>query len=105
MVDSGYFTEGGLMENMAQTAAARAGYLAKAENKPVSGGYIGAVKDFEVFFLWIKMETPTKKKINIETTVNSAVKKKQTIKELRFIKKKRKSVDYQFLKEIILNYS
>mgnify|MGYP001555386856 FL=1 len=51
MVDSGYFTEGGLMENMAQTAAARAGYLTKAENKPVSGGYIGAVKDFEVFFL------------------------------------------------------
>lgn len=51
MVVNGFFTEGGLLENMAQTAAARAGYLAKAENKPVSGGYIGAVKDFEVFFL------------------------------------------------------
>jgi hypothetical protein len=51
MVDNGFFTEGGLLENIAQTAAARAGYLAKAENKPVSGGYIGAVKDFEVFFL------------------------------------------------------
>lgn len=51
MVVNGLFTEGGLMENMAQTAAARAGYLAKAENKPVSGGYIGAVKDLEVSFL------------------------------------------------------
>jgi predicted hotdog family 3-hydroxylacyl-ACP dehydratase len=51
MVAEGFFTEGGLLENIAQTAAARAGYQAKAENKPVSGGYIGAVKDFEVFFL------------------------------------------------------
>lgn len=51
MVANGSFTEGGLLENIAQTAAARAGYLAKAANKPVSGGYIGAVKDFEVFFL------------------------------------------------------
>jgi len=51
LVNNGYFSEGGLMENIAQTAAARAGYLAKAENKPVTGGYIGAVKDFEVFFL------------------------------------------------------
>jgi predicted hotdog family 3-hydroxylacyl-ACP dehydratase len=51
MVENGLFTEGGLLENVAQTAAARAGYQAKAENKPVSGGYIGAVKDFEVLFL------------------------------------------------------
>jgi predicted hotdog family 3-hydroxylacyl-ACP dehydratase len=51
MVANGLFTEGGLLENIAQTAAARAGYQAKAENKPVSGGYIGAVKDFEVLFL------------------------------------------------------
>ena len=51
LVYNGFFTEGGLLENMAQTAAARAGYLAKAENKPVRGGYIGAVKNLEVFFL------------------------------------------------------
>jgi predicted hotdog family 3-hydroxylacyl-ACP dehydratase len=51
MVADGFFTEGGLLENIAQTAAARAGYQALAENKPVSGGYIGAVKDFEIFFL------------------------------------------------------
>jgi predicted hotdog family 3-hydroxylacyl-ACP dehydratase len=51
MVANGFFTEGGLLENIAQTAAARVGYIAKTENKPIAGGYIGAVKDFEVFFL------------------------------------------------------
>jgi predicted hotdog family 3-hydroxylacyl-ACP dehydratase len=51
MVDNGFFSEGGLMENIAQTAAARVGYLAKIANKPIASGYIGAVKDFEVFFL------------------------------------------------------
>jgi len=51
MVVNGLFTEGGLLENIAQTAAARAGYMARQANKPVSGGYIGAVKDLEIFFL------------------------------------------------------
>jgi predicted hotdog family 3-hydroxylacyl-ACP dehydratase len=45
------FQEAGLMENIAQTAALRAGYMAAAENKPVSLGYIGAVKDMEIFSL------------------------------------------------------
>ncbi len=47
----GEFTEAGLLENIAQTAAARAGYIASIENKPVRVGYIGAVKNFEVFSL------------------------------------------------------
>lgn len=51
MVDGGYFTEGGLLENIAQTAAARSGYEATANNQPIKGGYIGAVKDLEIFFL------------------------------------------------------
>jgi predicted hotdog family 3-hydroxylacyl-ACP dehydratase len=45
------FQEAGLLENMAQTAALRAGYLAKAQDKPVAVGYIGAVKDLEIFNL------------------------------------------------------
>jgi predicted hotdog family 3-hydroxylacyl-ACP dehydratase len=45
------FQEAGLLENIAQTAALRAGYMAEMENKPVAVGYIGAVKDFEVFGL------------------------------------------------------
>lgn len=51
MVSDDAFTEGGLMENIAQTAAARSGYQAQAENKPVQSGYIGAVKNLEVYFL------------------------------------------------------
>lgn len=51
LVDNGIFTEGGLLENIAQTAAAQAGYKALAENKPVAAGFIGSVKDFEVFAL------------------------------------------------------
>ena len=50
-VENGLFTEPGLLENIAQTAAARAGYEAKKDNAPVRVGYIGAVKNFEVFEL------------------------------------------------------
>jgi predicted hotdog family 3-hydroxylacyl-ACP dehydratase len=50
-VKNNQFQEAGLLENIAQTAALRAGYMAKTENKAVVNGYIGAVKDFEVFSL------------------------------------------------------
>lgn len=49
--EDGFFTEPGLLENIAQTAAARAGYEAQKDNAPVRVGYIGAVKNFEVFVL------------------------------------------------------
>jgi len=49
-VEAGFFKEPGLVENIAQTAAARAGYMAKLENKPVLVGYIGAIKNLEIFF-------------------------------------------------------
>jgi predicted hotdog family 3-hydroxylacyl-ACP dehydratase len=48
LVKDGHFQEAGLLENMAQTAALGAGYIAVAENKPVIAGYIGAVNNFEV---------------------------------------------------------
>ena len=50
-VENGKFCEAGLMENMAQTAAARAGHIARLEKKPVLAGYIGAVKNFEIMSL------------------------------------------------------
>jgi hypothetical protein len=50
-VKNGFFQEAGLMENIAQTAALNAGYLAQIENKPVAVGYIGAVTGFEIFAL------------------------------------------------------
>ncbi len=51
LTDNGVFTEAGLLENIAQTAAAREGYLSRAENKPVRVGYIASVKNFDVFML------------------------------------------------------
>ena len=50
-VKDGLFREPGLVENMAQTAAARAGCVALQENKPVMVGYIGSVKNLEIFSL------------------------------------------------------
>jgi len=48
-LENGEFKEPGLLENIAQTAAARAGYISKKENKPVATGYIAAVKNLEIY--------------------------------------------------------
>jgi predicted hotdog family 3-hydroxylacyl-ACP dehydratase len=50
-VEDGKLAAPGLMENIAQTAAARIGYIARQENQPVPLGFIGAVKDLEIFEL------------------------------------------------------
>lgn len=42
--------EAGLIENIAQTAAARMGYLSKVEGQPVKTGYIGSIKNLVVHF-------------------------------------------------------
>ena len=47
-VENGVLTEPGLIENIAQTAAARVGYICSTENKPVPIGYIGAVQKLEI---------------------------------------------------------
>jgi len=50
-VEEDVLKEPGLVENIAQTVAASAGFQAKLENRPVAIGYIGSVKNLEVFFL------------------------------------------------------
>lgn len=50
-VADGLFIEPGLLENIAQTAAARAGSVSRLENKPVPVGYIVAVKNLEILGL------------------------------------------------------
>ena len=50
-VINGEFSEAGLMENMAQTAAAGSGNMARIENRPVLNGYIGQVKNFKIYSL------------------------------------------------------
>lgn len=50
-VENGEFVAAGILENIAQTVAAGAGYKERMEGKAVSGGYIASVRNFEVFFL------------------------------------------------------
>lgn len=48
LVDDGIFTEGGMIENMAQSAAAGTGYFFSSQNKEVPLGYIGALKNVDI---------------------------------------------------------
>jgi predicted hotdog family 3-hydroxylacyl-ACP dehydratase len=50
-VEGGRFTEPGLVENIAQTAAAQVGYQCSVKNIPVPLGYIAAVKNLTIFKL------------------------------------------------------
>ena len=43
LLENGYFTESGLLENIAQTAAANVGYECAKKNIPVPLGFIGAI--------------------------------------------------------------
>ena len=51
LFENGFFSEAGLLENIAQTAAAGAGYKEQTKHQNISGGYIAAVKNFEVYTL------------------------------------------------------
>jgi len=48
---NGFFHEPGLIENIAQTVALRAGYIAKKNNLDPQLGFIGAVKRMHIFEL------------------------------------------------------
>lgn len=48
LADNGYLREPGLVEFMAQTAAAYTGYRKIKKNEAVTEGYIGSVKNLEI---------------------------------------------------------
>lgn len=48
-VEEGKLKEPGLVENIAQTAAARAGFVALSENQPVKLGFIGNIRNLQVY--------------------------------------------------------
>jgi predicted hotdog family 3-hydroxylacyl-ACP dehydratase len=50
-VEERELAEAGLIENIAQTAAARIGYICQQEKRPVPLGYIGAVQNLEIIAL------------------------------------------------------
>jgi predicted hotdog family 3-hydroxylacyl-ACP dehydratase len=51
LVNNGSFLEAGLLENMAQTAAAGSGYKSVTEQKAIPMGYLAGVKNLEIFSL------------------------------------------------------
>jgi len=51
LVQEGLFSEAGLVENIAQTLAAQAGYYAHTQSQPTPIGFIANVKDLRVFGL------------------------------------------------------
>ena len=69
---NGLFQEAGIIENIAQTAALREGYLAMMENKTAKKGFIGAVKRLKIYGL-PKTNSTLKTTITILNQVMSAV--------------------------------
>lgn len=51
LVFNGQLSEAGIIENIAQTAAAGAGYMAKSNGAQITIGYIGAIKNLEIIAL------------------------------------------------------
>lgn len=50
-LENGKFSESGLVENIAQTAAAGVGYRFKMENKKVPVGFIASIRDLKIHHL------------------------------------------------------
>lgn len=55
--DGGRLSTAGICENIAQTCAARLGYLSLASDQPVKLGYIGAISNMQVYRTPITGET------------------------------------------------
>jgi predicted hotdog family 3-hydroxylacyl-ACP dehydratase len=78
LVENGAFTEPGLIEHIAQTAAARLGYICLKEGKAVPLGYIGSIEHIHIFSLpkineEIKTEVYIKNQIFNVTVVEGKV--------------------------------
>jgi predicted hotdog family 3-hydroxylacyl-ACP dehydratase len=78
LINNGELSEAGLVENIAQTAAAGVGYLASQTSQPILTGYIGAIKNLEVFNLpkvgeFIETEVAVKNHIFDVTIISGSV--------------------------------
>lgn len=51
LTESGYFTEAGIIENIAQTAALQAGYVASEIGEKIPQGMIGGIKNLKIKLL------------------------------------------------------
>lgn len=64
----GAFSECGVIEHIAQSAAMRMGYIYKSENKEIPLGYIGSVNKFKIYYL-PKIEAHLRTEIRIEQQI------------------------------------
>jgi 3-hydroxymyristoyl/3-hydroxydecanoyl-(acyl carrier protein) dehydratase len=67
-VKSGLYSASGMVESMAQTAAAGTGYLCIKKQKKIPVGYIGAVQKLEVFD-WPPANAEIRMEINLITNI------------------------------------
>lgn len=66
--ENGFLRESGLVEFIAQTAAAFTGFRNKMNNAPVSEGYIGAIKNLVIYAL-PPVNTEIQSEINLENEI------------------------------------
>ena len=69
--DNGVFSQSGIIENVAQTCAARMGYLNR--NKPVKIGMIGAITNFEFTEFLPKINDRILTEIIVDTEIGNVV--------------------------------
>jgi 3-hydroxymyristoyl/3-hydroxydecanoyl-(acyl carrier protein) dehydratase len=70
-VENGAFSQSGIVENVAQTCAARLGYYNR--NRPVRIGMIGAINDFEFFGIFPKVGQEIIAEISVEAEVANVI--------------------------------
>ncbi len=71
MIKNGFFSESGMIENIAQTAAVGVGYEAEQNNEKVKKGFLGAVKNLKTFDL-AKSGDTLKTKVKIISKIMNA---------------------------------
>ncbi len=67
-IKDGCFQEAGIIENIAQTAAAMTGYHSATNNNEIKRGFIGAIKNLKIFNL-PKVESSIETTIRVENQV------------------------------------
>jgi predicted hotdog family 3-hydroxylacyl-ACP dehydratase len=82
-VENGRLTETGIVENMAQSVAAHAGFLTCKNNEPPKLGFIANIKNLEIFQL-----PPVNEEVMTEITVKSQVLNFTLIEAASFINNK-----------------
>ena len=70
-VENGYFSQSGLVENVAQTCAVRLGYL--NINQPIRIGMIGSINDFEFSGVLVQVGETIDTEILMEAKVGEVI--------------------------------